>query len=98
MASRLGRSPIATPAATGTTAAPTADTGPTTLICPRARPRYSTRVPAPPARPLASPTRPAGRWGRGRPARISMAQASTVATGEPMTVTRTGPNRREAAR
>ena len=87
MASTLGRSPIATPAATGTTAAPTADTGPTTLICPRASPRYSARVPTPPARPLASPHATARKLGPGPPTMISVAQASTVATADPMTVT-----------
>ena len=65
---------------TGNTAAPTADTGPTTLIWPRASPRYSTRVPVPPARPLASPQAMARTLGPGPPAMISTAQASTVAT------------------
>ena len=38
-ASSPGRSPSATPTGTGNTAAPTAETGPTTLIWPRASPR-----------------------------------------------------------
>jgi hypothetical protein len=81
---------------TGTTAAPTADTGPTTLICPRASPRYSTSVPVPPASPLPRPQPMARAVGPGAPDPMSTAQASTVATAEPTMLTRAGPKRRAA--
>src|SRR5688572_26456369 len=52
---RPGRSPERRPKSTGTTAASTDVIGATTLIRPRARPRYNRTTPAPPATPAAQP-------------------------------------------
>src|SRR5689334_7321337 len=95
-ASTVGRSPIAIPAATGTPAAATAETGPTTLICPRARPRYSMVVPIPPPRPLARPQATACTVGPGPPMTRSATQARAAATDEPTTLTGSAPSLRDA--
>ena len=66
----LGRSPSETPTNTGTRAAPTPDTGATTPIRPRARPRYKKTVPTALPRPAISAHAKSARraWpGRDRP-------------------------------
>jgi len=95
MASSGGRSPSAMPAATGTAAAATAETGPTTLICPRASPRYRISEPAPPPRPAASPQAIARALGPGPPEASSATQASMAAAAEPTTLTGRKPSRRD---
>ena len=53
-ASQVGRSPRATPTSTGSTAAPTADTGATSPIRPRASPRYKKMLPVADPAPASS--------------------------------------------